>query len=120
MPASSALTQPTPPPAAPPAKKQEQVPEELPLPRRSTGKDNEPASQEKPVPVDTNVLPIDLLSALKLTDAQNPTIGVARARLEEAYARLEQAQVGWLPNLFAGGNPYAPAGQEDQQTEQHD
>ena len=48
------------------------------------------------------VLPIDLPTALRLVNASNPTIGVARARVREAYARLRQAQVLWLPNLESG------------------
>jgi outer membrane protein TolC len=45
---------------------------------------------------------VDLPTALRLVNASNPTIAVARARVEEAYARLSEAQVMWLPNLVAG------------------
>jgi outer membrane protein TolC len=48
------------------------------------------------------VLPIDLPSALRLANVSNPTIGVARERVREAYARLREAQVLWLPDLEAG------------------
>jgi outer membrane protein TolC len=54
------------------------------------------------------VLPIDLPTALRLVSAANPTIRLARERVREAYARQQQAQVLWLPNLWVGGNPYAP------------
>jgi outer membrane protein TolC len=51
---------------------------------------------------DVKVLPIDLPSALRLANVSNPTIGVARERVREAYARLREAQVLWLPDLEAG------------------
>jgi outer membrane protein TolC len=50
-------------------------------------------------------LPIDLPYALRLVNASNPTIALAQVRVQEAYARLRQARVAWLPNLWAGGNP---------------
>jgi outer membrane protein TolC len=48
------------------------------------------------------VLPIDLPTALQLVDASNPTVAVARARLQEAYYRQRQAEFLWLPNLQTG------------------
>ncbi len=51
------------------------------------------------------VLPIDLPNALRLANAANPTVLLARARVEEAYALFQQARVAWLPNLWLGGNP---------------
>ena len=53
-------------------------------------------------------LPIDLPYALHLVNANNPTIAIARERVEQAYERLREAQVLWLPNLWAGGNPNNP------------
>jgi outer membrane protein TolC len=50
-------------------------------------------------------LPIDLPYALRMVNASNPTIALARTRVEEAYAHLGEAEVAWLPNLWAGGNP---------------
>src|SRR5262249_33909320 len=41
---------------------------------------------------DVRVLPIDLPTALRLADANNPTIALARERINEAYANLRQAQ----------------------------
>src|SRR5947207_599443 len=41
------------------------------------------------------VLPIDLPNALRLANAANPTVLLARARVEEAYARVQQARVAW-------------------------
>lgn len=57
---------------------------------------------DKPAPADDPAMPIDLPTAMRLVDASNPTIALARERVREAYARLEQAQVLWLPNLTAG------------------
>jgi len=51
------------------------------------------------------LLPINLPYALRLVNASNPTIALAQMRVEEAYAHLHQAQVAWLPNLWAGSNP---------------
>lgn len=47
-------------------------------------------------------MPIDLPTTLRLVSASNPTIAMARARVAEAYQRLEQANVLWLPNLTVG------------------
>jgi outer membrane protein TolC len=40
-----------------------------------------------------------------MVNTSNPTIALALARVQEAYARLGQAEVAWLPDLWAGGNP---------------
>jgi outer membrane protein TolC len=61
------------------------------------------------VPPDPNVLPIDLLTVLRLSDANNPTIALARQRVQEALAVQAQAEVLWLPNLWVGGNPRSPS-----------
>jgi outer membrane protein TolC len=47
--------------------------------------------------------------ALSLVNASNPTIALARERVNEAYARQQQAAVLWVPNAFVGGNPDAPS-----------
>jgi outer membrane protein TolC len=52
-----------------------------------------------------STLPIDLPYALRLVNAANPTIAIAREATREAYARQQQANVIWVPNLWAGGNP---------------
>ena len=49
-----------------------------------------------------DAMPIDLATALRLARAANPTINLARERVQEAYARLDQANVLWLPTLRAG------------------
>ncbi len=51
---------------------------------------------------DPEVLPIDLPTALRLANASNPTILIARRRVDEAYALQQQAQYLWLPNLQLG------------------
>jgi outer membrane protein TolC len=51
---------------------------------------------------DVQVLPIDLPTALRLADAGNPTIALARERVREAEAALLAARVLWLPNLETG------------------
>jgi outer membrane protein TolC len=63
------------------------------------------AAPPEPVPLpDCNgrVLTIDLPNALRLADASNPTIALARERVREAYARLLQAKTLWLPTLQTG------------------
>jgi len=57
------------------------------------------------LPAESKPLPIDLPYALRLVNAGNPTIALARLRVQEAYAHLGEARVMWLPNLWAGGNP---------------
>jgi len=51
---------------------------------------------------DVRVLPINLPTTLRLVDAGNPTIALARERINEAYAHWRQAQVMLLPNLQTG------------------
>jgi outer membrane protein TolC len=40
---------------------------------------------------------------LRIATGGNPTIAFARARVDEAYARVDQAQLLWIPNLDVGG-----------------
>lgn len=61
-----------------------------------------PLDSSAPCRSDVQVLPIDLPTALRLVNTSNPTIGVARARVREAYARWQQARVLWIPNLESG------------------
>lgn len=65
---------------------------------------DEPLPRPTPVPAPAQpaALPIDLPTALRLADASNPTVLVARTRVAEAYARLRQAELYWLPNLTSG------------------
>ncbi|MCX7664075.1 MAG: TolC family protein [Gemmataceae bacterium] len=47
-------------------------------------------------------LPIDLVTTLRLVDDRSPIIGFARARLAQAQAKQDQAEVLWLPHLSVG------------------
>jgi outer membrane protein TolC len=63
-----------------------------------------PAQLPPPQPaVTSNKLPIDLETAFRLANAQNPAIAAAWARVREAVAHQDQADVLWLPNLAVGG-----------------
>lgn len=75
---------------------------------------NLPPSEPLAAP-NVDVLPIDLPTALQLTNANNPTIALARERVQEAYAAERQADVAWLPNLQGGAN-YNRLDGRDQQT----
>jgi outer membrane protein TolC len=50
--------------------------------------------------------PIDLATALRLADAQNPQVAFARERVRQAVAQRQAAEVLWLPSL-RGGLSYA-------------
>jgi outer membrane protein TolC len=50
-------------------------------------------------PDDSQTLPIDLPTALRLVETANPTVAAARARVAAAYAQLDQANLLWLPSL---------------------
>jgi outer membrane protein TolC len=47
-------------------------------------------------------LPINLATALRLSDARPLTVAIAQTGVEQAEAELRQAQVLWLPNLDFG------------------
>ncbi len=49
-------------------------------------------------------LPVTLASVLELMDQENPTVNLARARVVEAYAQLDQARALWLPSIRGGVN----------------
>jgi len=67
-----------------------------------------PAAAAPPVPprlyapTQLSSYPIDLATALRLADADNPTAAVARARVQEAVANYDRAGVAWVPNLVFG------------------
>jgi outer membrane protein TolC len=73
-----------------------------------------PTSPELLVPMDESGAPValesleqyplDLGTAIALVAGQNPQVGFARWRIEEAYAQLSQAEVLWLPTIQAGLN----------------
>ncbi len=63
----------------------------------------------QPAPTDA-ALPINLATALYLSNARSLVIASAQASEEEAAARLRGSQVLWLPNLNAGTDYYRHVG----------
>lgn len=50
------------------------------------------------------IQPIDLANVLRLAGARDLDVQIARERVFEALAELDQARVLWLPSLFIGPN----------------
>lgn len=50
------------------------------------------------------ILPIDLAGALRLAGANDLDVAIARERVCQALAELQQARVQWLPSLYIGPN----------------
>ncbi len=73
-----------------------------PLPAAPAGAAPVPAPPRLYVPAQSASFPIDLATALRLADADNPTAAVARARVQEAVANYDRARVAWVPNLVFG------------------
>jgi outer membrane protein TolC len=48
--------------------------------------------------------PVDLASALKLAGARDLDVALAKERVAQAVAELDQARVLWLPSLYLGPN----------------
>ena len=72
-------------------------------PTTVTTAQNDVAAASEPTPaVPHAVLTLD--QVLALADGQNPNVALARERIHEAYARLDRAEVLWLPSLRAGLN----------------
>jgi outer membrane protein TolC len=61
-----------------------------------------PAEPSDSAAEDGATKPIDLPTALRLADARNPLVGFTREQIRQAYARLEQANVLWLPSIRGG------------------
>jgi outer membrane protein TolC len=82
---------------------------ELLAPASTDEKSSDPAVMADPGAM-TDLPPADpaytlsLGGILQLADAQNPNVGLARERIQEAYARVERAEALWLPSLRAGVN----------------
>jgi outer membrane protein TolC len=55
------------------------------------------------VPIEGELLMIDLQTAWRLAGVQNPTINMARMAIAQAEVAQRQAALVWLPNLNAGG-----------------
>ncbi len=56
----------------------------------------------KPNYTQLETLPIDLSTVIRLVDEQSPVVAFAQAKVREAEANLEKAEVQWLPNLTVG------------------
>ena len=56
---------------------------------------------QAPLPV-VEPLRLNLPTALALVGGRHPAIGLAKWRVQEAYARFEQAKVMWLPSIQPG------------------
>lgn len=67
--------------------------------------ESEGAAPLPPAPsAETEVVPLDLSSALAIAGGQNPQIAFAQARIREALAELQAAEVLWLPTIRVGAN----------------
>ena len=53
-------------------------------------------------PTDSKLLPINLDTVFRLAEDQNAQVGLARARVEEAWATKDVADMSWLPSLNVG------------------
>ena len=62
------------------------------------------APDAKPLDGDRPSLPLDLATALGLTQGQNPRVAFAQAQIGQSLAAHEQAKALWLPSIRAGGN----------------
>lgn len=67
-------------------------------PALSGGVDSEVVESGIPM----NAVAMDLGSALAAIGGGHPAVGRAQWRVQEAYARLDQAEVLWLPSIRAG------------------
>lgn len=61
-------------------------------------------AQTEVVPAGVEQLVIDLGSALRLAQAQNPRIALAREMIIESIAQHKEARARWMPTLAAGTN----------------
>lgn len=75
----------------------------------SAGKTPVPITEADPEPGD-RLLPINLATALRLSDARPIVIAAAQASVQVAAAQLSQAQALWLPNLYLGASDYYHTG----------
>lgn len=77
-------------------------PATLPPDPGQSGEPTDEASSPKPeLPVG---YALNLGNVLYLADAQNPNVALARERINEAYARVDRADVLWMPSIRAGMN----------------
>ena len=96
---------PAPPPIVPPASMRppQTIPSAVKLASYSDYTDgSQPERTADAAPTAVESLPIDLPTALRLVDANNPTVALARQRVQAAYLQQRQADFLWLPDLHAG------------------
>jgi outer membrane protein TolC len=67
-------------------------------------KEEPPTSNVRPAYGKQETLPIDLPTVLRMVDAKSPIISFALAKVQEAQARVDQANALWLPNLSIGAS----------------
>lgn len=77
-------------------------PPETPLPAKGPG----PGPRNLYGALEPTAYPIDLPTVLMLAGANNPTVGIARARAKEAVARFDKAKLQWVPTLAFGPSFY--------------
>jgi outer membrane protein TolC len=84
------------------------VVELLPLPDAALNLDRKPApgadNLGAPLVPGQVILPIDLPGALRLAGANDLDIAIARERVAQSLAEIQQARALWLPSLFIGPN----------------
>ncbi|TWT67181.1 TolC family protein [Allorhodopirellula solitaria] len=54
----------------------------------------------------TDTIDLNLPSVLAMVGGQHPVVGLAQSRVREAYARLDRANVLWLPSIQSGFSFY--------------
>jgi outer membrane protein TolC len=80
-----------------------------------------PVLSEKPVvqqvsapapadPAPSREVPLTLDTVLHLAEQQNAQVGLARARVREAYASVDVANKSWLPRIDVGGSYFRHEG----------
>jgi outer membrane protein TolC len=62
------------------------------------------APDARPLDQDRPLMPLDLPTALGMTQGQNPRVAFAQAQIAQSQAAHEAARALWLPSLRAGGN----------------
>ena len=74
------------------------------MPDEILGPGNPPPPAGSPLIPGQSIRPIDLAGALRLGGARDLDIAIARERVCQALAELEQAKVLWLPSIYIGPN----------------
>ncbi len=99
-----AMTSPTDTPQSP-ARALPAIPsEEVAPPLSTTEAGSSSGTFGAPLVPDQVVQPIDLPDALRLAGARDLDIAIARERVCEAIAVLQEARVQWLPSIYVGPN----------------